>query len=236
MGTTWAKLDLIKVLPIERVIYLDADILVRGDIKPLWDVDLCGKPLAAVQDVGYPLGHEEIERGPYFNAGVLLMDLTQIRKGTEELERIATKMKDSKYRDQDVLNVYFKDQWAYLRLEWNAQGLGTYADSPGGDRDVLRLEEMVDAKIVHFTGPVRPALEHVLNPYIQPCTCKPWGYLGAPGHPYREEWWQMLEKTNWASGWRTSFKYIEWCKEEVEQVKRAAIVEFDRRVEHQNGV
>lgn len=32
---------------------------------------------------------------------------------------------------------------------------------------------------------------------------KPWGYAGAPEHPYGEEWWKMLDETMW-KGYRTS--------------------------------
>ncbi|KAF4610317.1 hypothetical protein D9613_010287 [Agrocybe pediades] len=196
-GPTWAKIDMIESLPVERVIYLDADVLVRRGLKELWDTDLQGKDVGAVVDIGYPMGHNDATRGPYFNAGVLLMDLARIRMTMAGLQELELEMKDSKHHDQDALNLHFKDRWMALDLKWNAQGLGTYARYPSKDREGLRLEKMDDPNIVHFTGPVSPSMVEVLNPYVQPPTSKPWGYLGSPGHPYFCEWWETLERTPW---------------------------------------
>lgn len=226
---------MIKILPVERVLYLDADTLIRGDITPLWETDLVGKMIGAAPDVGFPSGHGGLG-GPYFNAGVLLMDLSNIRGGVHNLLDLAKVMKESKHRDPDALNAHFKGGWARLSMRWNAQGLGTYAIAPSADRQALALEELEDATIIHFTGPVNPPMQNVLNPYVQPCTCKPWGYLRAPGHPYAEEWWQMLEKTSWSPEWHKSAEYAEWCKTEVEKVKGAAIEEFDEKIQGLRGV
>ena len=43
----------------------------------------------------------------------------------------------------------------------------------------IQVERMKDPNIIHFTGPVNPTLAEVLNPYAQPPTAKPWGYIGA---------------------------------------------------------
>ncbi|KIM37631.1 glycosyltransferase family 8 protein [Hebeloma cylindrosporum] len=194
LGASWAKLDMLKVLPVERVLYLDADTLIRRSLSELWTSDLGGKVLGAVTDIGHPMGHSEIERRSYFNAGVLLIDLSKARLAIDELEDLAKTMKNSKFRDQDALNVYFADAWMPLGLTWNAQGLGTYIETPSP------LETMNDPNVVHFTGPVHPSVVEVLNSYIQPPTAKPWGYLGAPNHPYESEWWQALEKIGWKGG------------------------------------
>ncbi|KZT12679.1 glycosyltransferase family 8 protein [Laetiporus sulphureus 93-53] len=224
----WAKIDMIPALPVERVLYLDADLLVRGDLRELWDTDLQGRSLAAVTDVGYPRGHKGPKR-PYFNAGVLLMDLAKIRGNMDALRTTMDGMTTSRFRDQDALNVHFDDDWVPLSLKWNAQGLGTYAELPSADRTTISLAEMHDPRIVHFTGPVSPEMEKVLNPYVQPYTAKPWGYAGAPGHPYQEEWWKMLEGTAW-KGWRQSDEYCASCVQERDNAMRAACDRFRQRV------
>ena len=205
MGPEWAKLDMLDMLPVERVLYLDADTLVRRNLKALWDTDLRGKAIGATVDVGHPMGHADIPRRAYFNAGVLLLDFAMIRSNVQELRALADGLQSSKFRDQDALNAHFADNWTDFGLEWNAQGLGTYARYPSAEREPLAaaLAKMEDPNIVHFTGPVHPPLIEVLNPYVQPTTAKPWGYLGAPGHPHEAEWWSVLEKTPW-KGFRTS--------------------------------
>ena len=230
LGPVWAKVDLIDLLPVERVLYLDADILAREDIGRLWDIDLDGKVLGACPDVGFPLGHEEIERGPYFNAGVLLMDLTKARSEVQKLRDVVKSMVSSKFVEQDALNVHFQGAWKPLSLEWNAQGLGTYAELRTADRDAAKLHEMANPALVHFTGPVSPSLPLVLNPYIQPCVSKPWGYAKARGHPYAGEWWAALKETPWAE-WVESDEHRAWYDSEKAKAKVQAGKEFDEAVE-----
>ncbi|KAF9066984.1 glycosyltransferase family 8 protein [Rhodocollybia butyracea] len=202
LGPIWSKLDLAEILPVERVLYLDADILVRSSIEALWVTDLQGQSIAAAPDVGHPMGHDQNgDRKLYFNAGVLLLDVSRMRSQSAELKQVGRMMKDSKFRDQDALNVFYADQWTRLSLTWNAQGLGTYARYPSSDRDLLRLLDPTmdtpNPAVVHFTGPVHPSLEEVLSLYVQPPTAKPWGYLGAPGHPFQAQWWEVVERTAW---------------------------------------
>ena len=231
LGPAWAKVDLIDLLPVERALYIDADILARGDVGRLWDINLDGKLLGACPDIGYPLGHENIERGPYFNSGVLLMDLTKIRGEVQKLRDVAKSMGPSpKLLEQDALNVHFRGAWKSLNLEWNAQGLGTYAELRTADRETVKLHEMADPILVHFTGPVSPSLPSVLNPHVQPCISKPWGYTKARGHPYAEEWWTTLKETPWAK-WVESEGYRAWRDSEKEKAKTQAMEEFDKVVE-----
>lgn len=230
MGPTWAKLDMIRILPCERVLYLDSDVLVRGRLKELWDFDLKGQVIGAAPDVGYPMGHDGVERRPYFNAGVLLLDLAQARQHIAELESLAKVMEDSKFRDQDVLNTGFRS-WTKISLTWNAQGLGTYANIPSSDREHLEIHEMKDPKIIHFTGPVNPSMADVVNPYLQPFTAKPWGYAGAPGHPYQAEWWDTLEETAWC-GIRQTKEYQDRCWKDRNDAIKTSIREFEMKLEN----
>jgi len=85
---------------------------------------------------------------------------------------------------------------------------------------------MNDPAIVHFTGPVNPSFIEVLNPYIQPTTAKPWGYLGSPGHPFSGEWWNALAKTPY----EISKDRVSKKREIVEQKISEAAKEFRKRV------
>lgn len=239
MGVTWAKFDLPQVVPVERVLYLDADVLIRHDLKDLWEIDLGRKPIGAVVDIGHPMGHSGTKRAPYFNAGVLLMDLAKIRSFAEHLLAVGNAHTHSKYKDQDALNSLFEGNWVPLSLSWNAQGLGTYARYPSSERAALNLAEMDNPHIVHFTGPVNPTLGQVLNPYVQPPTSKPWGYIGSPGHPYHHEWWTVSERTKWSSGEGSCFDSSTFEMRRKEARSKAAsegLAEFERLAEaHVNG-
>ncbi|OAX43563.1 glycosyltransferase family 8 protein [Rhizopogon vinicolor AM-OR11-026] len=223
LGTVWAKIDMLKILPVQRVLYLDADMLVRRSLEELWSTDLEGASIAAAVDVAFPMGHDGIPRGRYFNAGMLLIDLARARVRLPELEARVHEMKDARFRDQDALNVHFAGDWA--------EGLGTYAETCSVDRDAVASEDMKDPGLVHFTGPVHPDLAAVLNPWVQPYTAKPWGYAGAPGHPFNNQWWSMLKKTAWAE-WQGSTQYREMCEGEQKRAIQDAIAEFKTRVHH----
>ena len=230
LGTVWAKVDMLKILPVERVLYLDADMLVRRSLEELWSTNLEGSSIAAAMDVAFPMGHDGVPQRRYFNAGMLLIDLAKARMRLPELEARVHEMKDARFRDQDVLNMHFGGDWAEVSLSWNAQGLGTYAETV--DRDAVALEDMKDPGLVHFTGPVHPELAVVLNPWVQPYTAKPWGYAGAPGHPFKNQWWDVLKKTAWAE-WQGSAQYREMCEGEQERAIEGSITELKTRVHYE---
>lgn len=75
-----------EVLPetVERILYLDCDTIVRGDVTPLYEMDLQGNPAGMVME---PTVYQEMKdsigltrEDPYFNSGVILMDLRQWRR------------------------------------------------------------------------------------------------------------------------------------------------------------
>ncbi|KAJ7761498.1 glycosyltransferase family 8 protein [Mycena maculata] len=230
LGGVWAKVDAIRLLPVERVIYLDADVLVLRNLKDLWKTDLEGKTLGAARDVGFPNGHDSI-RGPYFNAGVILMDVALARKNWGELEALS-KQDQLPFLDQDALNIHFREEWIAIDQEWNAQGLGTYADLHTVDREELAANiaaMKARPRIVHFTGPVHPTMAEVLNPFVK-YSAKPWGYASAPNHPFGSTWWKVLGRTAW-KGVQTSEGYIQSCKARYEEAVETAKYEFEKVLE-----
>ena len=227
LGTPWARVDVMKYLPVERAIYLDADVLVRKDLRELWNTDLGGHPLAAAPDIGRRRG---VCQNGHFNPGVLLMDLGKTRTAFPDLETRCYELKGSRFYDQDPLNAQFKDDWVSLSLAWNAQDVGTYARRVGVHEEKICLEEMDDPAIVHFTGPVHPSMGVVLDFIQQPVTAKPWGYMGAPGHPFEKDWWEMLDKTAWG-GWKGTADYKDMCEQARTKVLKAAKEDLDKWIE-----
>lgn len=141
---------------VDRIIYLDADVMVNCDLTELWKLDLQGKQLAAVADEGiksgayysWPVLQGLLSKEQYFNSGVLLMDLKQIRQGVnlwKEFQRLYQQIfeddSDGKMPDQDILNLIFKDKTYYLAEKWNT---------------ITRNERAKNAKlkpaIYHFAG------------------------------------------------------------------------------------
>src|SRR6516165_5662678 len=76
---------------VERVLFLDPDTLVLDDVATIWETDVSDSALAAVADQAIPLcssprGVKDWssfgipETAPYFNAGVMLINLTRWRR------------------------------------------------------------------------------------------------------------------------------------------------------------
>lgn len=133
-SVTYARLLLHKLLPgVERIIYLDCDLLATGDLTEIYLTPLEGLPLAAVRDTVIPMVGHEWESlttdlpglradEPYFNAGVLHLDLTKLREldATALYARLLRTV-EARYADQSVLNGAFHGQWKMLPARWNRQ-------------------------------------------------------------------------------------------------------------------
>ena len=128
---TFYRLLMTELMPkngVERLIYLDADILVNLDIADLWFMKLDGHPLAAVSELEATSGHMvdnkhiitvgKVNQNDYFNAGVLLLDIKAINAAVENIftdgiNFLADNPKCECF-DQDILNNYFST--TYLKL------------------------------------------------------------------------------------------------------------------------
>ena len=111
------RLVLPELLPdVDRVLYLDCDTLVLQDIGELFDMDLHGRLMGAVSE---PL--KSRPWCPYYNAGVLLMDLAMLRDSHKQAEmvRMINAMKFS-FPDQDVLNACCLNQIFTLNPTYNS--------------------------------------------------------------------------------------------------------------------
>lgn len=156
-GTTanYFRLLIPDLLPahIEKIIYLDCDLLVLDSLLPLWEIDLKGVPLAAVSNMS--LFESEATRLdiPYmngtFNSGVLVMNLCLFRQ-----ERFHHRCMDKAmelgqqivYWDQDVLNILACGRWLKLENCWNVQhGFTT-------DPFIKDKYAVMKPKIIHFSG------------------------------------------------------------------------------------
>jgi lipopolysaccharide biosynthesis glycosyltransferase len=185
---TYFRLFMDKLLPtdIERIVYLDSDILIAGPINELWAVDLGEYELAAVagaifngdQSVRERLGMGATSK--YFNAGVLLIDLVRwknSRVGERALDFIL-KHPDLVIRhDQDALNHVLNGHFKELTKEWNFQDVNIRRGQDGKcSADDIR--ELGAATIIHFSW-----------------KSKPWHYLN--NHPMKALYWHYLRQTDW---------------------------------------
>ncbi|MBQ4404627.1 MAG: glycosyltransferase family 8 protein [Selenomonadaceae bacterium] len=149
------KLLIPQVLPknIDKVIFLDPDVLVNLDLSELWQTELDDKAMGVVteaangtnSDKAFLLCSEEMVKAEdYFNSGVLLMNLNVLRDEEETIMQGIKFRGDNpkqKFLDQTVLNYCFSTRTLKLPLKFNRFVRNERRDklSPG-------------KKIYHFVG------------------------------------------------------------------------------------
>lgn len=139
---------------IEKLLYLDTDLIVNGDLAELYATPLDNFPVGVVVEWSATKTRPDLgiyERDQYFNSGVLLMNLKEWREQhitQRAIQFVHLNPEKVKYADQDALNVVlFKN---YYRLEGKYNRI--HSDVPvnltrEGYREFLR-----DSVVVHYTN------------------------------------------------------------------------------------
>ncbi|RKV85980.1 MAG: glycosyl transferase, partial [Streptococcus sp.] len=156
----------------DRVVYLDSDIIVHGDLSPLFDLDLGDYSLAAVRDVD----------GNGFNSGMLVIDCQKWRekdvtsllfdKTVEYMSYLNQNTAEDFNGDQTIFNLVFQNHWLELDKHFNLQ-VG---------HDVIAFYSRWDS---HFELDQEPLIIHYTT------YRKPWSTL--MGYRYRDLWWAFRD-------------------------------------------
>lgn len=161
----------------DKVLYLDSDLIVRGDVSELFDTELGDTLLAAAHDVDY-LGNLNMNDGKrmkytvsdlglsdpyaYFQAGVLVLNTAQMRKlhtVTEWMDIVSEA--DYIYDDQDILNVECQGRVTYLPFDWNVMHdcggrvASVFRFAPSASFDAYNASR-ANPKIIHYAGWEKP--------------------------------------------------------------------------------
>ena len=190
---TYYRLLASELLPreVRKVLYLDCDVAVVSDIRPLWDVNLADKAIAGVIDCdGFKnserLGLPQTERLGYFNAGVALYNLDYWRDN-DVGERFFKYIRDNEDRlllmDQDVVNGVLADEKCLVPERYNFQVSFFYKmfwDNYPVSLQQTLLEECGKATIIHYCGGT-----------------KPWDYAYY-GSPFYAEWDRYRKLSLWS--------------------------------------
>lgn len=199
---TYYRILAAKLIDESKVIYLDSDLVINGDIRELWEVDLGDRPVGAVQDLFIQDLHRLSlsKTQGYFNSGVLLMNLDQWRKMnlTDLVFDFAKQNPEIiPYLDQCSLNAVLKGNWLRLDPKWNVQTAmldkGFKAASPLFFSEESLNEAKQNPRIIHFTG-----------------VYKPWNLGGE--HPYKDLFWKYLNQIPHASKKPLNYSWLNLIK------------------------
>ena len=147
---------------IDKILYLDCDIVVIGDVSELFDIEIEDYPLAAVQEpveicedhrrqLSIPYGES------YFNSGVLLVNLEYWRKYDSQNKLLEFSKRDRFVycHDQDALNYVFKKKWYRLPPKWNKSNTATL-ELIDFYHILDKREYIKDARIIHYIDEPKP--------------------------------------------------------------------------------
>lgn len=181
---------------IDRVLYLDCDMIINSDLSDLWNYNLGDYCIGAIQDqvsvkVKNSVGLKQDEK--YFNSGLLLVNLKRWREnriGEKSMDFIRAHNGRVTHHDQGVLNGVLRNNWVKLPLRYNVMTIHYLMNqdriiSYFDDRSEFYLQsEVQNAKywpsVVHFT----PSF-----------TSRPWE-LNCK-HPLSALYFIFLNKTPW---------------------------------------
>lgn len=141
---TWYRLFIQSLFPqYDKILYLDCDIIVLGDISELYNTDLEDNYIAGVIEHWilhspvfsyYTKKAVGIESKEYINAGIMVIDLKKFRENEIEqkfVKLINTYNFDVIDPDQSYINFLCHGKIKYLPFEWNRTPLETVpCDSP----------------------------------------------------------------------------------------------------------
>ena len=162
----FARLLLSSVLAdLDKIIYLDCDIVVLKDLQSLWNFDVSDVAVAMAPDFYYrdkaTLERLGIISGYYLNSGVIVMNLDYWRKHDVQYRILSFIMaKGSKliYNDQDGLNSILQNERKELHIKYNYSYC--YFHRLIGVSHKEKIREIIEARdnpvIFHYFGPLKP--------------------------------------------------------------------------------
>jgi lipopolysaccharide biosynthesis glycosyltransferase len=243
--TAYFRLLAAKLLPdsIDKVIYLDSDVLVQDDLCKLWNVELENQYCLAVPDIACPFidarfadsnfkksspylaslspirNWRALNLDPsarYFNSGVMILNIARWRDEQIEQQLLSCLRENEKFAwcwDQYALNVVFAGQWGELPLRWN-QGAHIF-EFPSVEHSPVSSDQFYEMR-------ENPAIIHYTTEW------KPWHYR--PFHPLRHLFYDNLDKTAW-SGWRPerpNFRIGDWWTDTAVGITKRATISYRR--------
>lgn len=174
--------DLCKDL--DKVLYLDCDTLIRGNLDELFSLDLTDKYLAGVKDVWGVSKYVKrlgMKSGVYVNSGMLLFNCDYCRKEhffDKVVEFAKNNAKIIEFCDQDSINKVVDEYKLVISPKYNLMDTwwrGGYYEFEG-EEEAEYLQAKENPVIVHLTG---------LKPAFKGC-----------GNKFKDEWWEVAKKTN----------------------------------------
>lgn len=166
-NATYFRYKIAELCPdIDKMIYLDCDVIVNQSLSELFSTDLTGYYLGGVEDVGYYYWKNYnpdfiYKDGFYINAGMLLINLDAWRKNNlfkKFVEFTLNEASKIAIGDQDVINQVCKGKIKQLDYKWNVQDSFYRAEPERANNP--NCEQIIEAAnnpaVIHYTNSRKP--------------------------------------------------------------------------------
>lgn len=194
----YARLFVSSVLPadLERVLYLDCDIIINESLGELWNLDMHSKTIAALKDAFSKWYRANINLKPtdiMFNSGVMLIDLKRWKEQKVEkklLKFIASKNGKIQQGDQGALNAVLSHDTYCFEPRFNSVTI--YYDFSYKEIMVYRKppEFYTEAQVKEATE--NPVIIHFTTSFL---SRRPW--IAGCQHRYVGEWMKYKDMSPW---------------------------------------
>ncbi len=206
---------------LDYLLYLDSDMIVKGDLSELLNIDLGKSYIGAsyefydhINRISYSL-KRSVSKVFYFNSGLMLLNLKAMRQNNipEQLWYYKLNKAKTTLMDQESLNAICSSGTLHLPIKWNFNPI-FLQDSFLNEinkvygtnySDTKQLEN--DAAIIHYVG----------------STDKPWNYKTARLRSYWDKYYRII------------FKEIPLNFKEIEEIKRSKIEALRDKL-HKHGL
>lgn len=184
------KFDIANIFSeLDRILYVDGDILFEKDPKELFEIDLSDNYAAVVKDAK-PATYKPPQvvklgiphHSAYFNSGVMMLNLKKFREDFLDKRLLEYRKNGINYfMDQDALNVCFEEKVIYLSLYFNVMSsvIGFFTGE-----DIQKYYELdtSDKSVIYE----RAVIVHLCTRY------KPWDYSNVP---YADKWYYCYQQS-----------------------------------------
>lgn len=138
----------------KKILYIDGDIIVQGDLKSLYDINLSNLYAAAVEEefIQFPLNNL-LKISKYFNNGVILLNLEEMRKDdlTAKMLKYRFLKSPKRFVTQDTFNVVLYQKVKFIDSKYNVIIQDLDIKNTSGIDDYLK-----SAVIIHYAGLEKP--------------------------------------------------------------------------------
>ena len=210
-ASMFSRIMISSLLPkdVKRIIYLDCDTLIMKNLEELWNYDLEGKTVGAVNDyrsIYYQKNLKISSNNCYINSGVLLIDLERYRKNEYENKLLSSIERYNgifEFPDNDAICKVLQNDIHLLPLKYNVSSVFFMTTEKEIER--LRRPHITYSNTTIAEAKKNPSIVHFTTCFLM--KGRPW--LKGCNHPLVQEYIKIYEQTPWKNEEFSEEKYRE---------------------------